>query len=307
MDQILINEIKNFGSFPEWGKLTDKGFDKSGYEMAILRATRDLTPRTLTPIKRNDEIKPLNYLLSYPKNEIIAGYEGEKSFYDIIQEYFSNDPVDTKEDFDEWHDFVCTKIVLPVVQHFYTNRDAEHSPVCYGKAQKIVNITLKCCYCLDGARDREDYFTYCHVPLDSFTLNWYKKNGGQIDTEWSKLDEVEYEEIQKFIRNIEPDIELFNNLTPLQKEFLIWRLEIMKSTVKAVNSCLGGMIDESYATDYLEKHGMGNELKMAKFILRQTNLSDIVSDADFRNWLDKIPQNRKNKPTAEYIISLLQE
>ena len=306
MNQILLDEIENFGSFPNWGTLIDKGFDESGYKMAIKRATRDLTARTLHPRKRNDDKSVLDYLLCLPENEIIKGYESDESFYKIIKEYCeAPEPLKTKEDFDTWHKNVCNTVVLPVIRHFYTNRN--DSPVCYGKAQKIVNITLKCCYCLDGAWDREDYFTYCHVPLDSFTLNWYKKNGGQIDTEWSKLDEGEYEKIQKFIRNIEPDIELFNNLTPLQKEFLIWRLEIMKSTVKAVNSCLGGMIDESYATDYLEKHGMGNELKMAKFILRKTNLSDIVSDADFRNWLDKIPQNNKNKPTAEYIISLLQE
>lgn len=45
---LLLNEIEAFGAKSESQKLTDKGFTPEGYEIAIRRATRDVTPRTLS-------------------------------------------------------------------------------------------------------------------------------------------------------------------------------------------------------------------------------------------------------------------
>lgn len=305
MNQIIKNEIEKFGALPEWGKLNDKDFNKLGYEIAIKRATIDMTPRTLSPKDKTKKPALCEAFLNLPDTEI-EGYVGKESLLNVIEKYFSDNPKGSSESFDEWHKTTCSNIILPAIRHFYTNRDTEQTPVCYGKAQKILNIALKCCYCLKGARDKEDYFKYCHVPLDRFTLNWYKANGGKITTEWSKLEFKDYKEIQDFIREKDfRDIDQFDGLTPLQKEFMVWRLEIMKSSVMTINQCLGGIIDEDYATEYCKKHNVENDLKMAKVILGKTKINEIEDDNDFISWLKKIRINQKNRPSADFILSQL--
>ena len=47
-----------------------------------------------------------------------------------------------------------------------------------------------------GADEKEPYFTHCHITLDSFTLEWYNKNGGkEAQNEWSNIGESEYKKI----------------------------------------------------------------------------------------------------------------
>ena len=286
MNVFLLNEIKAFGDKPESKKLTDKGFTPEGFEIAIRRATRDFTPRTLS--KR-----------SAAKGSLVdALLCGEQSFLSEIEKYFSNDPCN-EDEYDKWHTDMC-RLVLEVIQRFYTQKNG--ADVRYGKAQKIVNMTMKGCYCLDGARDRESYFKHCHMALDSFTLTWYNRHGYKCGVEWSNLSYEEYIEIKGNIRNISPDVDVFEGLTPLQVEFLIWPLEIMVTTVKEINKCLGGLIGEDYAVSYFEKHKLGFDLKMANIIIGK-EVPDKL-DADFINWLNQIPENQSNKKiAAEEILS----
>ena len=47
----------------------------------------------------------------------------------------------------------------------------------------MINMTFKYIYCLEGAKEREDYFRFCHMPLDSITLEWFyrlKEKGVKI-------------------------------------------------------------------------------------------------------------------------------
>ena len=299
MNAKLLEEIERFGKTPKARDLTEKTFDKEGYELAITRATADLTARTLSP-RENVAGKLINVLLKWDPSLKIKDYKGEESFIDRIEKYFA-DPARSREAFDKWHRETCSDILLPAIRHFYTNRDTERSDVCYGKAQKILNMTLKSCYCLDGARGKEEHFEHCHVALDSFTLAWYRHHKKENTSEWSNLGFDEYISIQESIRGFERDIDLFDGLTPLQKEFFVWRLEIMKMTVDEICKCFGGIIEEDYAEEYLRKHGMENQLKMAKMILHLDGY-ETLADEGFIEWLEKIPESRKIKPAAEFLL-----
>ena len=304
MNEVLKKEIEDFGSNSASHTLTDKTFSNEGYKTAIIRATRDMTARTLRP---KDKVtgKLIDLLLDGPGDVTIEKYVGKKSFLKVISEYFESSVKDQTA-FDTWHNNVCNDILLPAIRHFYTNGDKQNSEVCYGKAQKILNMTFKGCYCLQGAEERKEYFEHCHMALDSFILAWYKENKGNIRTEWSKLSEKEYIAIKDYIRTVEPDIDLFKDLTPFEKEFFIWRLEMMKVTVKEINKSYGGFVKDDYATEYLEAHGMLNELKMSKALLGMCDLKELAQDTDFIKSLEIIKDSDKKRETADYLLNKLQ-
>lgn len=292
-NDFLLTEVKTFGSKPANQTLNDKFFDENGYTTAIKRATRDLTTRTLTPKKQAD-----GTLI-----EALLSKKTPKSFLNQIIRYFA-DPPKSEEVFDDWHHETCQG-VLTCIRKYYTNQNG--TEVCYGKAQKIVNMTLKGCYCLQGADQREAYFQHCHMVLDSFTLAWYNRNTTKkVATPWSNLSETEYKQIQYLnrensVRGIVLHMEPFQDLTPLQREFLIWPLEIMINTVKEVNKCLGGMVQAPYVRNYFAQYQMENDFIMANIILDKDSPAELSHD--FIQWLRKIPKNQSGKKeAANYIL-----
>ncbi|MFR2492079.1 MAG: hypothetical protein ACLS9B_16425 [Coprococcus comes] len=113
-------------------------------------------------------------------------------------------------------------------------------------------MTFKYIYCLKGAEEKEKYFEFCHMPLDSITLEWFYRlgeKGEKINVEikgkkieekigrkypsWSNLRKLSegdkkekvkvisygYMDIQKTIRKYFKNKE---KLTPLKAEFIIW-------------------------------------------------------------------------------------
>lgn len=90
----------------------------------------------------------------------------------------------------------------------------------YGKAQKIINMAFKYLFCCDDASDFRNHFKYCHMPLDTGTLTWYKRKVDQKkkDYTWSKIKYEEYIKIQGDIRDYLNETEE----KPLEKEFTIW-------------------------------------------------------------------------------------
>ena len=79
---------------------------------------------------------------------------------DKIQDAFQK-----KEDFDDWHKDTCNSFISELEKQY---------SVTYGQAQKVINMAFKYLYCLDGA-DAEEYkiiFDKCHMPLDSYTIEW---------------------------------------------------------------------------------------------------------------------------------------
>lgn len=200
--------------------------DTEGREKAITRATRDLMARTLKRIA--PEAESFNNAVTcalLPK----------------IDEWFSL-PQDTitQDTFDDWHREAC-KEILSVLRAFYINQDG--TPVAYGKAQKIVNMTMKGLYCLDGAKEKETHFQYCHMALDSFILEWFCRqvmpwyNNGKKNKErlkktavvsWSVIPEgtgetpYGYDTYVQHIRNYFDAEHPYDGLNPLQAEFFIW-------------------------------------------------------------------------------------
>ena len=156
------NEVKKFAKMTSNQKLDNLNLNADGFKMAIKRATRDLTTRTLKNISKNKDESLVDTLVK----------DSGDSFLNNIVNYFNADPKG-EDEFDEWHNKICEKL-LDIINIFYCNPDG--TKVCYGKAQKILNMTLKSCYCLNGANKKAEHFKYCHVPLDSFTLEWFYRD-----------------------------------------------------------------------------------------------------------------------------------
>lgn len=159
-----------------------------------------------------------------------------------IADYFSMEkpePPENAESFDKIHQSIC-KAWMEVFR--------DSSLGTYGKAQKVVNMAFKYLYCYAyGDESLEDYFRFCHMPLDSFTLEWFKRNVAKNLNDfkpdkllpWSKLENSDsneytftitengkqkeyytYDFYKNCIRKYIEDNHI--ELTPLQLEFVIW-------------------------------------------------------------------------------------
>lgn len=240
-------------------KSTQFYFDKDGIGIAIKRALGDFTGRT-------EKLKPDSGYKSFgveEKFKVLCGTDGKEynepkdgSFVQKFIVFFEkpdNKNNATQDAFDAWHKEMCEEF-LAVIGPKY------QSGLKYGKAQKIVNMTFKNAYCLQHNGIKEDkfekYFEHCHMPLDSITLEWFKrtqtwlkdycKNGhskGSCDflckylpESWSNMKSDDsgnrygYETIQKKIRDYLKEYAAENiatkhlkGCTPLQAEFFVWK------------------------------------------------------------------------------------
>lgn len=144
-----------------------------------------------------------------------------------IQTYFQKSAPNNPTYFDKLHNTWCTEFISDLQISGYTTTT-------YGQAQKVVNMTFKYLYCLDDAIATYDkHFEFCHVALDSFTLEWIWRNCNFSDTEshddWSKIQyndrstkkstTLGYKNIVDKYRKNKP-----TNYpdTPFQSEFIFW-------------------------------------------------------------------------------------
>lgn len=164
----------------------EKTFEKS-VDFALEASFKDFNFRTLTT-KKVDGKTRLSCLMKEdpeaPKNDTTTAFLmrclKKADFHKRFIEYFKKDIDETS--FDRWHHETCTLFLDTI-------RDLEiYESIAYGKAQKIVNMMFKHLYCLDGAEKYEEHFRHCHLTLDNFTLEWFKRNTGKarIDS-WSNL------------------------------------------------------------------------------------------------------------------------
>lgn len=234
-------------------------FDEEGIKIAIKRALGDFTDRT-------EKLKPDSGYKSFgveEKFKVLCGTDGKEyndpkdgSFVQKFIVFFEkpdNKNNATQDAFDAWHKDMCEEF-LAVIEPKY------QGGLKYGKAQKIVNMTFKNAYCLQHNEIKEDqfekYFEYCHMPLDSITLEWFKRtqtwlkdyckedpSNGSCDflckylpESWSKMKSDDsgnrygYETIQKKIRDYLKEYAAENittkylkDYTPLQAEFFVWK------------------------------------------------------------------------------------
>ena len=267
MEEQKIRQQKTVKAFVEalGKKRSSKSLIKNGLvdKEALLDALRlafpDITPRTMRrdPVWNNTAgcVK----FSQMPETLFTHSYKG-KNFGDQLKEWFDRpylaDPKEWQKAFDEFHRIACE-----TVKDFLEKQCYEPEYITYGKAQKVVNMTFKHIYCLDGAYLKEEWFIPCHIALDSFTLEWFCRNvkgvtKGCVDS-WSSLQNVAekipnlkkpYSEMEMYTKTVdkgedkEPEIHKFytynqivslirnhfanenpfNDLFPLQAEFLIW-------------------------------------------------------------------------------------
>lgn len=127
-----------------------------------------------------------------------------------LRDYFGGKPKIKSEAFDSWMQSVLLNVGMP-------------AKFTVGQSQKIINMAFKYLYCCDDYRsDKKDYFVNCHMPLDDYTLTWYKNECSPDwrKEAWSVIDDVlAYYDIQSAIR------EKLNGQNVLVAEFSIWSQE----------------------------------------------------------------------------------
>lgn len=275
------------------GKYQEKDycFDEEGIEIAVKRALGDFTDRT-------EKLKPDSGYKSFgveEKFKVLCGTDGKEhndpkggSFVQKFIVFFEkpdNKNNATQDTFDAWHKDMCEEF-LAVIEPKY------QGGLKYGKAQKIVNMTFKNAYCLQHNKIKEDqfekYFEHCHMPLDSITLEWFKRtqtwlkdyckedpSNGSCDflckylpESWSKMESDDsgnrygYETIQKKIRDYLKEYAAENittkylkDYTPLQAEFFVWKYMQLELAAEGVYKQLLSFedLDDSTGAEYRNK------------------------------------------------------
>ena len=153
----------------------------------------------------------------------------------------------SQEEFDQWHQTVCEKL---------TEIHGDFGRT--GRSQKIVNMAFKYLSCVGDGGKYRNVLKFCHMTLDSYTLNWYKtiiqKEEQKTLTEWSKIKDYDnqYYPIQINIRKhlkSNPKYSVLIGKTPTKEydlpdipfeaEFIIWEGEKINSKynelVKSLN------------------------------------------------------------------------
>ncbi len=218
----FINASEQFNSY----SLNDKN---KYYEIVSGPAYRDLSPRTVKNLKKDN---------IHNAFELLA---------DKTYSYIHNTDIYNQNKFNAWHKETC---------NFFIERVKKLSNIELndGKAQKILNMTFKYLYCFSNSQDFKNKFEFCHMPLDSYTLNWFCDsviNSKQVSistikkNSWSNLEYGDsetmysYAWIQSQIKNyLKSDLNKIyrdvNNepLTPFIAEFYIWPEQKFKEACK---------------------------------------------------------------------------
>ena len=215
---------------------------------------KDFTSRTVTGSPKSVYVDVFND--KWMENEICNYIINGKA-----TNFCQGKTINDQGSFDEWHTILCETIVD------LWNQNANKyntEKIQFGKAQKIINMMFKYLYVSDYVNNPptyEDRFKWCHMPLDSFTLEWYKDINGPEYT-WSNLIESEYSDIQKYIRNY---LSSSTNLpsSPFKAEFYIWPFMQYRRSVtdlmKAVEKTLKEM-KNSYNNSLNTLNNIGTEL-----------------------------------------------
>ena len=213
---------------------------------AVKKAYGDMTPRTIKGHK--EDIREAS----------IA--ELEKWF-----EKYLAAPARDKEDFKSAHKEACNVFLTSFNEAARENGVQEQA---FGKAQKIINMSFKYLYCMLRHK-KEDWFSYCHMPLDSYTLNWFyrtEENGTKISKKetWSNLDDKRYysiaDKIESHVDTQFPGL----GLSPLEAEFMIWPIEKSMVLLKELKSAISRSCSDQIITAHLGKERIKNLQEIGK-------------------------------------------
>ena len=195
--------------------------DEDGIKHSIWRALRDYTART-DGIKEGESSASAARML-----------DAIPEFIKQMISYFKMEKPYDKAGYDRWHHEMCELFISEIT------KSKIRSEVKYGKAQKIVNMSMKTIYCLEGAKKKAEigYFKFCHMPLDSITLNWFRyyvardwfnigrkqvnqikisTDGGPLP-KWSSITFVEADTFENYCNKINQ----YNQKTPYDYMFIV--------------------------------------------------------------------------------------
>jgi len=120
---------------------------------------------------------------------------------DMLQKYFGSTPKNA-EAFESWYESLLSN-------------STTNTSLTIGQAQKIINMSFKYLFCCADIRNSKlSHFTWCHMPLDSVTLEWLGMKG----LVWNSINDSElYSMITNFARN------KAHNSNLLLKDFEVWK------------------------------------------------------------------------------------
>ena len=162
----------------------------------------------------------------------------KENMAESLEQYFSIKPRKSKCEFDKWHNE--TTLQFREVKNFTV-----------GQSQKILNMAMKYLYCCNNYRiEKKEYFKYCHMPLDSYILNWYKSDVDKdYDIEpWSKIDDLD-----KYNEKVDKIRQALGTEYVLEKEFEIWHTEKERADKKALRACANRIIESPACSKALKE------------------------------------------------------
>ena len=160
-------------------------------------------------------------------------------------------------------------------QHFLRIKDAFFTALrsndlgmlaTFGFAQKFISMSFKYLYCFDDCVRKN--LRFCYLPLDQYTIDWYKKYGSKslinrfksIKFAWSNIDETLYFEIQSDIDSKlkscldyeinckDPKQRIQLPQSKIEVEFIVWKQEQLNESYKELSK-----LEEDY---YFERVGI---------------------------------------------------
>lgn len=180
-----------------------------------------------------------------------------KDIADTIKEKSMNGFSD-QDAFNSFHSELCKKWTDGFKENAKLNQ--------FGKAQKIVNMSLKYyyTYCYKNKSDMENIFEFCHFTLDSYTLKWLnscriverKPDCLNSNTTWSNLNATEYKKIQQYAKKCIN--ETFEGMWPIKAEFIVWKgvmlHDVLSSWIKVKNN-YPDEVSLNEVVDYIIREG----------------------------------------------------
>lgn len=168
LEKEISTEVENFKNIikGDFNKYIDKNFNKmEGLEQkkivteALYAGYLDTCRTVKWKDKTENDRKP-----------IVEQIFKDSDVVDQITKFMKNGVLgktdkERQDNFDAIHFELCTAMKEEFEKKCIT--------FTYGQTQKIINMAFKYLYCIDGI-DKE-CFRSCHMPLDSFTLEWIYK------------------------------------------------------------------------------------------------------------------------------------
>lgn len=160
---------------------------------------------------------------------------------DELKKYFSGNVYKASKDFMKWHENTCNGFVAKFAKVGY-------GKVTIGMAQKVINLAFKYLHCCNYGTLNPDYFKYCHMALDDYTLRWYTRvvdSKNKIE-KWSTIKDYSiYKKIQSntesylskvFPGNIRESL-LVNEFYVWPDEFIVEELIALRQAIEEYSNC----------------------------------------------------------------------